>query len=63
MSGDMRHYQHRGIIPQAIHQVFREIDMRMDKMYKVHVSAVHEAIRIDDCASYASTTCVCYTLQ
>ena len=40
MSGDLRHYQHRGLIPQSIHQVFREIDMRVDKMYKVHVSAV-----------------------
>jgi len=38
MSGDLRHYQHRGLIPQAIHHVFREIDMRVDKMYTVHVS-------------------------
>ncbi len=38
MSGDLRHFQHRGLIPQAIHQIFREIDMRTDKLYQVHVS-------------------------
>lgn len=34
-----RNYTHRGIIPRAIHQVFREIDMRVDKLYKVQVGA------------------------
>lgn len=43
MSGDLKHYQHRGLIPQAIHQVFREMDMRVDKMYKVHVSGFDTA--------------------
>lgn len=43
MSGDLKHYQHRGLIPQAIHQVFREMDMRVDKMYKVHVSGFDAA--------------------
>ena len=38
MSGDLRNYQHRGIIPRSIHHIFRAIDMRVDKIYKVHVS-------------------------
>ncbi|GAX79184.1 hypothetical protein CEUSTIGMA_g6624.t1 [Chlamydomonas eustigma] len=38
MSGDLRHFQRRGLIPQAIHHIFRDIDMRVDKMYTVHVS-------------------------
>lgn len=38
MSGDLHAYQHRGIIPRAVHQVFREMDLRTDKIYKVHVS-------------------------
>lgn len=37
MAGDLRNYQHRGIIPRAISHVFREMDMRVDKIYKAHV--------------------------
>lgn len=36
-SGDPRAYQHRGIIPRAIHHIFKEVDMRVDKIYKVWV--------------------------
>ncbi|KAG2434981.1 hypothetical protein HYH02_011980 [Chlamydomonas schloesseri] len=38
MSGGGTAYAHRGLIPRAIHHVFREVDMRADKMYRVHVS-------------------------
>ncbi|KAG2485910.1 hypothetical protein HYH03_015354 [Edaphochlamys debaryana] len=38
LSGGGAGYAHRGIIPRSIHQVFREVDMRVDKMYRVHVS-------------------------
>ncbi|MEW5314042.1 MAG: hypothetical protein WDW38_005568 [Sanguina aurantia] len=38
MSGDVRQYQHRGLVPRAIAHVFREVDMRVDKLYKVQVS-------------------------
>ncbi len=38
MAGDIRHYTHRGIIPRAIHQVFREIDLHVDKLFSVTVS-------------------------
>lgn len=37
MSGDVRQYQHRGLVPRAIAHVFKEIDMRVDKLYKVKV--------------------------
>lgn len=35
MAGDLHNYVHRGIIPRAIHHMFQEIDMRVDKLYKV----------------------------
>ncbi|GFR47649.1 hypothetical protein Agub_g9392 [Astrephomene gubernaculifera] len=38
MSGGSSGYAHRGIIPRTLHHVFREVDMRVDKMYRVHVS-------------------------
>ncbi|GBF92163.1 kinesin [Raphidocelis subcapitata] len=38
MCGDGRNYTHRGVIPRALHQIFREIDMRPDKTYRVAVS-------------------------
>jgi kinesin family protein 6/9 len=38
MAGDIRHYTHRGVIPRAIHQIFKEVDMRVDKLYTVQVS-------------------------
>mmetsp|Transcript_11616 Transcript_11616/g.31666 ORF Transcript_11616/g.31666 Transcript_11616/m.31666 type:complete len:760 (+) Transcript_11616:247-2526(+) len=38
MAGDLHNYVHRGIIPRSIHHIFQEIDMRVDKLYKVHVS-------------------------
>jgi hypothetical protein len=37
MSGDPRNYHHRGIIPRALHQIFREVDMRVDRIYTVQV--------------------------
>eukprot|EP00798_Chlamydomonas_sp_ICE-L_P026444 gene26444-17543_t len=37
MSGDARHYQHRGIIPRAVHDVFHNIDMMVDKLFTVHI--------------------------
>ncbi len=37
MGGDVHNYAHRGIIPRALHHVFREVDMRLDKMYKIQV--------------------------
>lgn len=38
MSGERTSFQQRGLIPHALHTIFREIDARVDKMYKVHVS-------------------------
>ncbi|KXZ54349.1 hypothetical protein GPECTOR_5g430 [Gonium pectorale] len=38
MSGGGAAYAHRGLIPRALHHVFKEVDMRVDKMYTVHVS-------------------------
>lgn len=38
MAGDLRNYHHRGIIPRAIHHIFHDIDLRVDRIYKVHVS-------------------------
>ncbi|GIL58915.1 hypothetical protein Vafri_13928 [Volvox africanus] len=38
MSGGGAGYAHRGIIPRALYHIFREIDLRVDKMYRVHVS-------------------------
>ena len=40
MSGERSSYQQRGLIPQALHSIFREIDARVDKMFKVHVSCL-----------------------
>ena len=38
MSGDARNYAHRGIIPRAMQHVFREVDLRSDRIYSVAVS-------------------------
>ena len=38
MAGDLRNYNHRGLIPRAIHHLFNEIDMRVDRIYKVQAS-------------------------
>jgi hypothetical protein len=38
MAGDIRNYQHRGVVPRAIHHIFREIDLRVDKLYDVACS-------------------------
>lgn len=38
MSGGSAGYGHRGIIPRALHHVFREVDLRVDKMFRVQVS-------------------------
>ncbi|KAL6745955.1 kinesin-like protein [Haematococcus lacustris] len=38
MAGDIRNYVHRGVIPRAIHHIFHEADMRVDKIYKTKVS-------------------------
>lgn len=40
MAGDLRNYAHRGVIPRAISHIFKEMDMRVDKLYKVHVSVL-----------------------
>jgi hypothetical protein len=37
MSGDLRNYNHRGIIPRALNQIFREVDLRVDRLYNVQV--------------------------
>lgn len=38
MIGDTRNYQHRGIAPRAIAQVFAEVDSRIETDFKVSVS-------------------------
>ncbi|UPR05061.1 kinesin [Chloropicon primus] len=38
MSGDTQSYQQRGIVPRAIHQIFKEIDMRVDQEVVVRAS-------------------------
>ncbi|CAK4224291.1 unnamed protein product [Aphanomyces euteiches] len=38
MIGDTRNYQHRGIAPRAIAQVFQEIESRIEIEFTVHVS-------------------------
>lgn len=38
MSGDARNYSHRGIIPRALQHVFRDVDMRTDRIYSMSVS-------------------------
>lgn len=38
MSGDARNYSHRGIIPRALQHVFRDVDMRSDRIYSISVS-------------------------
>lgn len=38
MSGDARNYSHRGIIPRALQHVFRDVDMRSDRIYNISVS-------------------------
>lgn len=48
MSGDARSYSHRGIIPRALQHVFRELDMRSDRIYSISVSYLeiyNEALR------------------
>lgn len=38
MSGDARNYSHRGIIPRALQHVFREVDLRSDRIYSISAS-------------------------
>lgn len=38
MSGDVQNYAHRGIVPRALHHIFKEVDLRTDKVYRVEVS-------------------------
>lgn len=38
MTGDARNYSQRGVIPRALQHVFREVDMRSDRIYSVAVS-------------------------
>ena len=38
MSGDTKSYQQRGMVPRAIHQIFKEIDMRVDQEVVVRAS-------------------------
>lgn len=38
MIGDTRNYQHRGIAPRAIAQVYEEVDNRIEISYTIHVS-------------------------
>lgn len=38
MAGDSASYPQRGIIPRAIHHIFREVDVKVDKIFKVKVS-------------------------
>eukprot|EP00775_Hariotina_reticulata_P005321 gene5321-5556_t len=38
MSGDAHNYGNRGVVPRALHHIFREIDLRTDRIYRVHVS-------------------------
>lgn len=38
MSGDTQSYQQRGIVPRAIHQIFKEIDSRVDQEVVVRAS-------------------------
>ncbi|TMW64780.1 hypothetical protein Poli38472_011660 [Pythium oligandrum] len=38
MIGDTRNYQHRGIAPRAIAQVYEEIENRIEIAYSIHVS-------------------------
>jgi kinesin family protein 6/9 len=38
MSGDAYNYANRGVVPRALHHIFREIDLRTDRLYRVHVS-------------------------
>lgn len=48
MSGDARNYSHRGIIPRALQHVFRDVDMRSDRIYSISVSYLeiyNEALR------------------
>ncbi|KAF8058116.1 KLP1 [Scenedesmus sp. PABB004] len=38
MSGDAASYAHRGIVPRALHHIFRQVDLRSDRLFKVAVS-------------------------
>lgn len=38
MSGDTANYQQRGVVPRAIHHIFREIDLRVEKEVVVRCS-------------------------
>jgi hypothetical protein len=38
VAGEARQYARRGIIPRAIHQIFREVDARVDKQILVRMS-------------------------
>ena len=38
MSGDTSNYQQRGVVPRAVHHIFREMDMRVEKEMVVRCS-------------------------
>lgn len=39
MSGELRNYGHRGLVPRAIQHLYREIDRKVDRAFKVKVGA------------------------
>lgn len=38
MSGEAQQYARRGIVPRALHQLFQEVELRVDRSYEVKVS-------------------------
>lgn len=38
MAGDVMSFPHRGLIPRALHQIFQEVELRVDKSFKISVS-------------------------
>ncbi len=59
MSGESQQYSRRGITPRALHQIFEQADIRVDRQTTVRVSFVevyNEVRLMSDCASQQSVS-------
>ena len=53
MSGEAQQYARRGIVPRALHQLFQEVELRVDRSYDVKVSflEIHNEVGQPYCCS------------
>ncbi len=59
MSGESQQYSRRGITPRALHQIFEQADIRVDRQTTVKVSFVEVYNEVSLMPDHASRQRVC----